>query len=265
MKIYNFYDTFTGWEDVNISGYRYERLLEVCFQYSSSVSFATYPTTPPLPECLSKYRLPMTEEVYERYRGCIGETNPRCIEIHHYNLVSEQVRDYIRSVTDNIFSWINGWGYNNPEDIAFFRSDGTPFLTTVVHDGLCSLSVRDSESVSDIIRGGGWCDQDNQPLPFDQPLLLPISYEELGESACELIKSEVGDDFQAFLCGVLPNRILLYVIHPNYSKQLLGVSFSLFLLLDYDRKPLQDRKTMFVAKAETDIMEFIKNILTFGY
>lgn len=154
---YIFRDTDdSGFEEYDISGSEYLRLMEICFKYSDTVSFRIWSGDVIIPEELDKYRIPVTEVCLDAYSHYYRQLNDKAQnEIHHY-VINADVKKYILSVTDSMFKWIDGWGYNNPEDICFYRSDKSIFFKSTVHDGICALNVGDGENVEEIIENKLW-------------------------------------------------------------------------------------------------------------
>ena len=70
--------------------------------------------------------------------------------------VCDELCELLLEITDNIFSWLVGWGYSNPEDPTFYRTDGSMFFTSSIHEGEIVLLPRDDEDVDDIIAQEGW-------------------------------------------------------------------------------------------------------------
>ena len=151
MAEYRFYDTdIIGFTEYDIAGKEYETLIGKCFAYCTSFSFYVRSTEAVVPGELEPYRLPLTPSIkaYYQHYGDGGQ-------IHHYRL-SQYNRGSIHSVADSIFKWIDGWGYHNPEDPVFYRSDGSIFLASCIHEGCISLFPRAGEEVSDIITNPPW-------------------------------------------------------------------------------------------------------------
>ena len=73
----------------------------------------------------------------------------------NYYRVCDKLCDILLKTTNHIFSWLNGWGYENPEDPTFYREDGSLFFTSTIHEGECTLFVRD-EDVSEILANKLW-------------------------------------------------------------------------------------------------------------
>jgi hypothetical protein len=77
-------------------------------------------------------------------------------EIKYYRVCDDLI-DIITSNTNNMFCWINGWGYSNPEDPTFYREDGSVFFTSTIHNGVCKFIVDESkEDISEIILDKRW-------------------------------------------------------------------------------------------------------------
>ena len=153
--IYHFYDTdATGTADYDLTGADYHVLLDVCFEYSTSLSFFVRSPAVSLPPALEAYRIPVTPAImahYERY-GAAGQ-------VHAYRL-TPQSRRCILDITDSLFKWIDGWGQHHPEDPVFYRADGSVFLSSVIHDGCVTLFPRANEDVSAIIQNPLWLKAD---------------------------------------------------------------------------------------------------------
>ena len=161
MKQYNFYDTDPlGYEEYDILGEDYFKLLAVCFSYCDTLSLLfdlRDVKSALLFQDLEEYRLPVTEDIkrlYAHYGVFDGDVLGN-YEIRHYRL-SNEVKEKIIGVTDSIFKWIYGWGCSNPEDPAFFRKDGSVFFQSLIHEGVCSLFPQDEEKVDHIICGKKW-------------------------------------------------------------------------------------------------------------
>lgn len=152
MKIYDYYDTDElGNLEYDLCGDEYLLLLRICFMYSTSVSFIIRSSS--VPELSSVHRdrglVPLyVQKNYRKYSIQVSQ-------IRHYRLTA-QVQEAICKVTNCIFSWIDGWGHHNPEDLIFYRSDGSVFFSSAVHEGKCSLYVDENEDVSALISNEHW-------------------------------------------------------------------------------------------------------------
>ncbi|MBR6801021.1 MAG: hypothetical protein IKM61_04650 [Eubacteriaceae bacterium] len=154
---YVFTDTDeSGFEEYDIEKDEYLSLLKICFRYSSTVSFRIWNEEVTALQSLAKFRIPPTEKCVEAYSHYYKSLDHMALkEIRHY-ILSDEVKNYVLSVTDSIFGWINGWGYHNPEDICFYRHDGSIFFSSVIHDGICCLDVGEDEDADEILKNKLW-------------------------------------------------------------------------------------------------------------
>lgn len=159
MSIYKFYDTdLSGREELDICGEAYYSLMQTCFHYCDSFSIYVRIDGKPhvnIPRELERFRIPVTEQVISAYRHYSETLDRKTHEIRHYALCSE-VQEILLNITDSIFKWICGWGYANPEDPAFFRSDGTVFFSSLIHEGECTLSPNENENIKIVISNNNW-------------------------------------------------------------------------------------------------------------
>lgn len=160
MNKYFFFDNdLDGTCNNDIKDNNYILLMLRCFKYCSTVSFRIHPDVSICSE-LNRFIVPTTTPVFKLYQS-MGESCVRTatglvpFTIVQYEL-SEPVREFILSASNSIWGWIKNFNYDNPEDISFFRPDGTVFLQTCTHDGECALTPLEHEDVDDIILGNAW-------------------------------------------------------------------------------------------------------------
>ena len=150
-KIYKFYDTDnTGTEEYEISGKEYKKLIEICCKYCTVLSLVVTNPNSNILKKLRKYEIKKSDNIsfnYEHYSNLP-------VIVNYYTICSE-LREIILADTNNIFCWINGWGFTNPEDPTFYRNDGSVFFTSTIHEGECTLMIKD-ENVSEIISNPHW-------------------------------------------------------------------------------------------------------------
>lgn len=161
MLIYKFFDSdITGQAEFDISGKQYQHLLQSCFQYCTTVSVIVSLN------CLDRinpwepYRIPISpivQKVYSHYGlpidGSTSKTDS--YEVRHYVLAS-QMKRMLQDHTSSLFQWTYAWGHNNPDDIAFYRSDGSVFFSSLIHEGECTLYLKENEDLRDVIAQGNW-------------------------------------------------------------------------------------------------------------
>lgn len=163
MKKFLFYDTDnTGEVEYDISGHSYISLMKTCFQYCVSVSFRVHPHVG-FPEYLNNFRLPISQYVSAHYSkigemGIHTESGLLLFQIGHFKLTDE-VKMYILCASKSLFGWID----DNPEDIAFFRADGSVFLYSSTHNGICELTPCDNENIDGIIFNQLWYESKESP------------------------------------------------------------------------------------------------------
>lgn len=156
---YKFFDTdLSGISEYDIANLEYQSFLSACFQYSTFVTFIAR-NHKCFPVHLEKFRVSVPEsasKIYSHY--AMGETLGDidiAYEVRCYR-ITPTVERYLRENVSSIFEWIDGWGFSNPEDPAFFRADGSPFFTSIIHEGECLLLPNGDEDISSIISVSGW-------------------------------------------------------------------------------------------------------------
>lgn len=165
MDKYTFFDTnFFGDcnEDFDIAGEDYEKFLKTCFKYSSTFAFMVDGLNKKfiqanLPPELEKFRIPLDACVLDASKHYWFKLKKKefADSIFCYRVCPE-LFPIVLNITDSIFKWIDGWGYKNPEDPAFFREDGSIFFNSTIHEGECYLYPRPDEDVSDILSIETW-------------------------------------------------------------------------------------------------------------
>jgi len=155
MYIYKFFETdISGYEEYDIAGEAYQRLIQLCFKHSASVSFLLSPLFSGDLSDLEPYRLPLTENV-KRINSFSDSASDRGFRLVHYRLAPE-VRHFLLNKVDSVFKWKMGWGYENPDNPCFFRSDDSVFFSSVIHEGECTLHPDPGEDISQVFQSGLW-------------------------------------------------------------------------------------------------------------
>lgn len=145
---------FTDWDDergmdLTVGGQDYAELIDTCFRYCTHVSFSTR-------FCGDKIALP------EPYVSPLNDSDTAVLPC------SEKTREYLLNTADDLFGWIDG--NNNPEDMTFYRVDGSIFFWLLTHEGVCCLLSRPDEDVSGIVGKPDWHTCPPEPFPT---LLIP--------------------------------------------------------------------------------------------
>lgn len=157
MKIYKFFD----WDpktdqEYDLSGREYNDLIEVCFKYSSVMSFTSCGADIDLLQIIEKYHISRPDNI--KINNSIygyGDFTDKQIGLNFYRLCPN-LMDVLLSHTNGIFEWIHGWGFNNPENPVFYRENGSIFFSSLIHEGEITLTVNDGEDVSKITMINGW-------------------------------------------------------------------------------------------------------------
>lgn len=149
---YDFRDTDdTGFAEYDIAGEDYQHLLDACFAYSDCMSCFIRSSQVKFPDALAADLLPVPENVRRQYAAYQHQD----IQIVLLRLTKEN-RALIAAQADSIFSWIDGWGMHHLEEPIFYRSDGSVFFASTVHEGECTLYPRAGEDVSAILANPHW-------------------------------------------------------------------------------------------------------------
>ncbi len=161
LRTYRFYDSdITGHEEYDISGEQYQQFLKACFRHCATVSVLIDPDYDGNIDLWDTCRIPVSPNVQNTYchYGVPSSEKPdriNCFEIRHYRLTA-QMQKLIQSQANSLFSWTCYFGYHNPDDIAFYRPDGSVFFSSVVHEGEAALFLREDEDLSEILSQGHW-------------------------------------------------------------------------------------------------------------
>lgn len=59
-------------------------------------------------------------------------------------------------MAEGVFEWLYGWGFKNPDDPTFYRSDGSVFFVSEIHEGICAIMPREEEPVEELLREIPW-------------------------------------------------------------------------------------------------------------
>ena len=167
MKYYVFLDDYyepeTGFEEEqDIEGEKYKELLKFCFERSKYFSFRFFHGRVEIPKHFFDIQLPKNHTCLEWWnehsRYYIKNGIEICDDIMLLEITSD-VKQWIENVSDNLFSWIDAsWGFNNPEDPAFYREDGSILFHSVIHEGICELRLTEDEEkeASHILKASRW-------------------------------------------------------------------------------------------------------------
>lgn len=154
----------------------YYRLLKCCFDYSNffllrfKKDFYLYPNEIcDSMEQLNPYLFCSFSEMQEPWCGAGYDR----ISIYHCNVDSFQI---MREKTNRLFGWTSYGRTKLPEDLTFFREDGSVFFSQITHEGIATLYPRKNENVTGIIFSKGWRSFEENHVMYS-PLSRYISHD----------------------------------------------------------------------------------------
>ena len=175
--IYYFSDTDkTGEAEYDLSGEEYRVFLVTCMKYSKYFSFRYFDGQIEFPEMLLEFKVdPKDVRIdynggdrykyitsgspipYDAVKPLGFDEEPFAVsDTTLYLELTEEVKEWIFSVTDSLFKWIDGWEYKNPEDPMFYRADGSVLFESVIHEGGVRLIVEPGEDFSEVLSDPLW-------------------------------------------------------------------------------------------------------------
>lgn len=156
MEKYVFYDTdYEGNEEYDIRGEAYEQLIRICCQYSTVLYLKYMQPDLQAVDLLKSFEIEKPQNISEDPVIHLPYCDKR------YYRVCPELCEVLLHVADGIFEWLSGWGFENPEDPTFYRSDGTVFFVSVVHNGFCALIPREDEDLGGLLQAVEWRTGDN--------------------------------------------------------------------------------------------------------
>ena len=157
MKRYYFYDYDEVTEtEHDIRDDNYRKLIDFCCANAKTVSFMFRSADIFCADWLECFRIDHPAEITcSYYHLGMGKKREEDLGLRFYAMCPELHRWMLDSA-ESIFEWLDGWGYKNPENPIFYRSDGSVLLYSVIHDGEIVLCVRDDEDVSGILSSSPW-------------------------------------------------------------------------------------------------------------
>ena len=179
MQIYKFYDwDFRNNKDIEQSYAEYCDLIQVCCETCETVSFLIQKPNLVLTEKLEAYRVspPPNIDVFPKTRY------PDTSDIRYYRICDE-IKEILLHSVSNMYEWMVGHGFENPEDPVFYRKDGSVFLETIIHEGeITLLHQKEDGDISRIISNAHWLKalhrrQFMLDIPPDCEILIPNNFD----------------------------------------------------------------------------------------
>lgn len=139
----------------DVRGKNYKTLIETCFRYSRYFSLS-------YPQSLAGYAPEKINGIAElepyihfKYSSQTAfyyySDEPTMICIYNCCKESKQI---LLNYVDSLFSW--RIYQRNPEDLAFFRQDGSVLMSQLSHEDECVLIPQINENMNAILQTGAW-------------------------------------------------------------------------------------------------------------
>ena len=142
----------------NISGNQYIELLEFCFQYSNYFSLTfLHPQSGTVNMRLGSEKMEQLDPyIYDSFETkdepWYFEGPNATIKIFYNN---EKTKQIILDHTNSLYEW-STYEHRNPEDLSFFRSDGSVLFHLLEHEGLATIYNNDYEIVPEFALKTPW-------------------------------------------------------------------------------------------------------------
>lgn len=140
--------------EYDIVGKDYQDLIRVCCKYSQVLSFVIMQNNVSLMNEIKTFEVTPDPLIFDH--SVFYDTGHHQKPYKKFYKVCPEMCDALLNHTDSIFSWICNSKYNNPEDITFYRNDGSVFFGSIIHDGICMISNREDEDINSIISNPLW-------------------------------------------------------------------------------------------------------------
>lgn len=153
---------FTDYDDEEIAADDYVELIRLCCAFSKTFSLAF-----PSEAHIAQFSDRLVPQRCEQIDGTDPFRKYRC-----FFAVTEESEQFLATHVTEFFQWVHRGEYHNPEDLAFYREDGTLFLWSETHEGICAIFERASEDVTEIVKKEGWKAFTLQNVPYGIPQFL---------------------------------------------------------------------------------------------
>ena len=162
MYYYYDYDDYNN-EDISIEGNDYIDLIETCFRFSSYFSFSF--SSKIIEKGVVAQLVPFKQE---------NVTHSSALEFRCYYECTDESKRLLLTHVNSLFDWIQHDGHDNPEDLTFYREDGSVFFWSETHEGCCAIYNDTDEDVSSVVKNRGWYYQDKNDKRVNY--YAPIEY-----------------------------------------------------------------------------------------
>lgn len=144
--VYSFFE----WDYINNEGVchmsrnHYLALLDVCIKYSSYFSLRFF--------CSSSAVLKALDNWIVSDTSVFPETSKNTV----YYRMNQETKDILAKYMQNVLCFSDLEDSFSPEDFSCYRSDGTLFLKTITHKGMCHLYPQANEDIVCLLGFGCW-------------------------------------------------------------------------------------------------------------
>ena len=138
------YDDATG-SDIIIEGKAFQVLLDLCFRYSKYVSFLTTEADFKKYPNLKSFLVDEKNMLFEVYNKHLRYSENASVSFFY---CTKECQNVIFGISKDLWAFIYGWGFSNPEDPTFYRSDGSVFFSSQIHEGHAAFYPREDEDIS---------------------------------------------------------------------------------------------------------------------
>lgn len=175
---------FNLWDysGAHISGDAYRQLIEYCFAHCAALSLSFHGKNDLkeyMAELLPFTSLSLSPNILSKKDGIVW------LQHKNFYSLSDDLRDFLLRESQSLFDWkFSGTkAIPEPEDLCFYREDGSGMFWSCTHEGECAFFLREGEERPAFASNKGW-----ELLEADHPY-----YEGFVELAQEL-KVESGSE-----------------------------------------------------------------------
>lgn len=136
-------DYYSNSGDFDFTQQHYHELINFCFTYGKYFSLVFWNDTAIGFDQLEKWRIPSPQFPFQ---------NETFLEKRRFYTCCEASCSFLLNATDTIFDF----ECPNPEDIVFYREDGSVLVDSVAHEGECSIFPTYDEDASKLLEHGHW-------------------------------------------------------------------------------------------------------------
>lgn len=149
--IYAFFQGYYTGSDICDEDYR--ALIDYCFTHAAALSFC-YHSKELAENEMGRFHPFISRSILpEGYDGTHG-----IIWLQHqcFFYCTEELRAYLHQKATSLFDWFYCGRDPVPEDLCFYRKDGTMLFSSCTHEGECYFVLRKNEPIPEFVDHYGW-------------------------------------------------------------------------------------------------------------